>query len=167
MNRIVFDLQLFENIFNVDSNTLVSGTADSEQLTNLGNNVTINAGAGNDTIISIGISNVTIDAGAGDDIIENLNVNVTITSGAGNDTISLTESESGTTITDFDLSDKLALNYKPDFAKFADNVLNIDGVKINLPNVKNINDYRNMIVSYYTDSEKNIHEITLGKLLEQ
>ena len=119
-------------------------------------------------------SQVTIDAGAGDDIIENWDVNVTITSGAGNDTISFDGSSRGTTITDFDASDKLDLMYyEPTFAKFANNMLNISNyTKVKLPNVKNINDYRDMIVSYYHyDEETGVYtdaemEITLGELLD-
>ena len=202
MNRIVFDLQFFATITNYNDDTLVSGTADADSIVNGGksnnkgrvyypSNVTIYAGAGNDTIRNYG-SQVTIDAGEGNDNIPNYGsqvtinagdgndyiysngANVTITSGAGNDTISLDTDMSAsvkTTITDFDASDTLKLfDDEPTFAKFANNVLNINNhIKINLPNVKNINDYRNMIVpySYYDDTGEYIEaEITLGELLD-
>ena len=177
MNRIVFDLQVFATITNGNNNTLVSGTADNDSIRNGGSQVTIDAGAGNDTIQNTwNTSNVTINAGAGNDSIYiNYNSsNITITSGTGNDTISLEDwgLVPGTTITDFDASDTLKLvGDEPTFAKFANNVLNIDNVwKIKLPNVKNINDYRDMVVSYdhYDDAigDNTDAEITLGELLD-
>ena len=113
------------NIKNTTSNTLLSGTSgndsiqngwydyDKDKLVSGGSKVTINAGAGNDSIdnsgdsVSIdggdgddtiengdwwlydGGSNITIDAGAGNDKIRNYGDSVTIDAGNGNDMISL------------------------------------------------------------------------------
>lgn len=131
-------------------------------------NSTIDAGTGNDSIYSFywsGESN-SINSGTGDDYIELVhggNYN-TVTSGAGKDTISIDTEEKNLTITDFDVNDVLATNnIMPTFAKFKNNVLSIDNtIKINLPNVTDINSYRNMIVAYDYPTQT----ITLGELLD-
>ena len=75
-------------ISNYASNTIINGTAQADKIANTGNNVTINAGEGNDTITNIGGGeNVYINAGNGNNQINNLALNVKIESGSGNDTI--------------------------------------------------------------------------------
>ncbi|MBR2734344.1 MAG: calcium-binding protein, partial [Selenomonadaceae bacterium] len=87
-------------------NSHISGTANGELLTGSGTNVTIVAGAGNDTLTVYGknmkafgeegadciligslASGASIDGGLGNDSIDNSGSNVTINGGAGNDTI--------------------------------------------------------------------------------
>ena len=72
----------------------LSGTADAtfitnsidDSITNLANNLTIQSGAGSDTVVNTGF-NVLIDVGEGNDNLGNGNSNVTINGGAGNDVI--------------------------------------------------------------------------------
>ena len=84
-------------ISNSTPNTLVTGTDHKDSISNTGenpgdvvDNVTINAGKGNDYIYSGGW-NVSINGGEGDDTVINDNgKNVTVEGGKGNDLISLT-----------------------------------------------------------------------------
>ena len=69
-----------------DYATINAGAGDDSILSS-GDNVTINAGAGNDKITNYG-ANVTIDAGEGNNYISSSASNVTIKAGAGNDSIS-------------------------------------------------------------------------------
>ena len=80
-------------ISNSASDTLITGTANADDIHNGiyyreagGTNVTINAGAGDDSIENYGDS-VTIDAGAGDDEIGNYGASVSIDTGDGKDRI--------------------------------------------------------------------------------
>lgn len=77
MWEIVFDLQRFENINNVASNTLVSGTTGDDIITNSGEYVTIDGGAGDDSIGNTG-SNVSINGGDGNDVITDENGSVSV-----------------------------------------------------------------------------------------
>ena len=133
--KFIFDLQRFADIYNANSNTLLSGTSDDDYVANGyrdtrwhdgGNNVTMDAGAGNDDIyngessqVSIegGDGNDYLDGGNGDDSLEGhmgndtllgnngefyedsyLGRNVTINAGAGNDLISLNSDSKNTVI---------------------------------------------------------------------
>ena len=108
MDKFIFDLQRFVDIYNEESNTLVSGTDDNDYIRNDGSNVTIDGGSGNDYIFNgLGYNNFSIDGGAGndsiysndgsqdtidggegDDYINNIGgSNMTIDAGAGNDSI--------------------------------------------------------------------------------
>ena len=87
-------------IRNTTSNTLLTGTSGDDSIQNGGywyengdytwhnggSNVTINSGAGNDSVYNSGDS-VTIDTGAGNDSVNNLGESVTINTGAGNDSV--------------------------------------------------------------------------------
>ena len=75
-------------IINYNPNVLLSGTSGNDIIRSYynGYNVTINAGAGNDSILNHGDS-VTIDASNGNDSINNHGEYVTITSDVGNDYI--------------------------------------------------------------------------------
>ena len=88
-------------IYSTLSNTLLSGTRGddiiknggwlhydepSEEWHDGGSNVTINSGAGNDYVYSIG-NKVTINTGAGNDSVNNYGSSVTINTGAGNDSV--------------------------------------------------------------------------------
>ncbi|MBO4780730.1 MAG: hypothetical protein J5497_08850, partial [Selenomonadaceae bacterium] len=87
-------------IYNNKSNTLLSGTSGDDSIKNGGywyengdytwhdggSNVTINSGAGNDSVYNSGDS-VTINIGAGNDSITNYGDSVTINTGAGNDSV--------------------------------------------------------------------------------
>ncbi len=64
-----------------------SDTVDNIMLDGEATNVSVNAGAGADTVNVLGGSNNSIDGGADDDTIINHGKNNTITGGAGNDTI--------------------------------------------------------------------------------
>ena len=154
-------------------------------------NITISADY-NVSIRNDEVSNVIINAGEGNDTIINTDAssNITITSGSGNDVLSFLDQTNGywsyseneehfpknITITDFDVNDVLCaqhLNnfntgyYRRRFAKFDKGVLNIDNaLKIKLPNVKNINDYRNMTVRYGDYNFDRSEDITLGELLD-
>lgn len=159
------------------SNAIINAGDGNNSVYNDGSNVKITSGAGNDIVGNYG-SNVTINSGAGNDWIETYGSNVTITSGSGNDTIDLDVQDLvKITITDFDVSDKLNLGWsEPTFAKFANKTLILGDdmaafAKINLPNVTNINNYSDMVVSYayYWDEETEEevkNEITLGELLD-
>ena len=82
-------------IYNTASNTLISGSNEADYIVNNGGEyVTINGGAGNDTVLTSlisggGTSNyASINAGDGNDIIyTNFNYYVTTNGGNGNDTI--------------------------------------------------------------------------------
>lgn len=155
-------------------------------------NATIDGGDGNNIIDTYATTNGIINVGAGNDSIvvaysENngTSKNVTITSGAGKDTLMFNPSSQNTTITDFDKNDVLYLtnirsgsSYSPldlnlpTFAKFTGKVLNIGGVKFNLPKVTNINNYRDMVIKMeVSESATNPYppktvETTLGALLD-
>ena len=82
-------------INNSDSDTLITGTADSDTIINSGNNVTINALEGDDTISNTA-DNVTITGGEGNDTITNSGENIVYiyNKGDGNDVINgFTESD--------------------------------------------------------------------------
>ena len=82
------------------SNTLLTGTSGDDSIQNGGywyengdytwhdggSNVTINSGAGNDSVYNSGDS-VTINTGAGNDSVDNLGDSVTINTGDGNDSV--------------------------------------------------------------------------------
>jgi len=76
-------------------NTLLEGSDLNDTITNSGNNVTIQSGAGNDSILGAVRSNenVTIDAGEGNDAIESWGTNVSINGGAGDDSIHIFNNE--------------------------------------------------------------------------
>ena len=60
------------DISNTTSNTVITGTADSDSIINYGNTaVSIDAGAGNDTIHNFYNDNITINGGTGDDYVNN------------------------------------------------------------------------------------------------
>ncbi|MBQ7197881.1 MAG: hypothetical protein IJS29_01320, partial [Selenomonadaceae bacterium] len=65
-----FDVQLFADISNSTSDTVVVGTADADSIYNYAKNVTINALEGNDSINSSS-SNAIIYGGSGNDSIKN------------------------------------------------------------------------------------------------
>ena len=70
MSKLLFDLQRFDDIFNNNSNTLVSGTSGNDSIYNqYTTNVTIQTGAGSDTVYSWGGQKGTIDGGEGNDYI--------------------------------------------------------------------------------------------------
>ena len=74
-------------INNTLSNTLISGTSGKDTIWSVrGDYVTINSGAGDDSIRSSG-SNVSIDSGADNDYVSVTGSNVTIDGGDGNDKI--------------------------------------------------------------------------------
>ena len=84
------------NIYNTARNTLLSGTSDNDTIKNSAGGVTIQSGAGDDSIYNSTFSGytingsngyVTIDAGADNDTICNYNRYVSINGGAGNDEI--------------------------------------------------------------------------------
>ena len=189
MNGLVFDLQLFEgntlisgtsgddNImeFNVENVTIDTGNGNDAIMVECGENVVIQSGVGNDKIEMMSLHNITVDAGTGDDYVD-LQVglkNVSITLGDGKDTLNFSAKGDNTTVNDLNVNDVLCLNTLPTFAKFTNGVLNIgDIAKINLPNVTNINDYRNMIVNVVSGSSWHgedltvVESITLGELLD-
>ena len=74
------------DISNYTSDTVVSGTKSADYIYNSGNNVTVNAGAGNDSIDNDG-NKSSINAGTGNDSIETYGSYVTVLGGTGNDTI--------------------------------------------------------------------------------
>ncbi len=76
------------NINNTVSNKIVNGTAYNDTITNSGQKVTINSGAGNDKISNSYGHNSSIVAGAGNDSIYCISDYVTVYGGAGSDTIS-------------------------------------------------------------------------------
>ena len=93
-----FDIQRFAEISNSTSDTVITGTADADSISNESTNVTINAFGGNDTIknghfkaFTYGSNNyaayAVIDSGEGDDIVENYSNYVIINGGLGNDSI--------------------------------------------------------------------------------
>ena len=76
------------NLYNFDSDTIITGTAENDTISNEGSRVTIEALGGNDYVSSnYEASNVSINAGDGDDTIHNEGSNGTIDAGAGNDSI--------------------------------------------------------------------------------
>ena len=96
-----------KTITNYNKNSLVSGTAYADTITNHAGGVTINGGNGNDSIsnstdsdytISNDYGYVTIDGGAGNDTIYNYDPQVSINGGAGNDRISLSNCSDNDTI---------------------------------------------------------------------
>ena len=75
-----------------NNNTVLTGTSGNDTISNYGSYVTINTGAGNDSISNAnyrgGGSNVMVNAGAGDDSISNWGgTYLTINAGEGNNTI--------------------------------------------------------------------------------
>ena len=81
-------------IYNTITGAAVTGTADADSIDNLGNEVSISAGYGNDTITNYSSNNslysgknVTINAGADDDSIANHGANVYIDGEGGDDVI--------------------------------------------------------------------------------
>lgn len=102
MSVIFFDLQRFAGVNkeNLSSNVTFSGTNDADTLNNRGNNVTIEAQGGNDSIVNLAMNpsitshsygkKVSINAGDGSDTISNNGMYCTIDGGAGDDTISNT-----------------------------------------------------------------------------
>ena len=69
---------------NTTSNTLISGTSDADSVYNRGQNVTINAGTGNDTVYNSYGYNSRISLGDGDDSVYNYyGNNVSLVGGAG------------------------------------------------------------------------------------
>lgn len=85
-------------IYNLTSNTLLSGTSGNDDIVNGGynsswvwhsggNNVTINTGAGNDSVYNDYGYYVIINTGAGNDSVYNSGDSVTISGGKGNDSI--------------------------------------------------------------------------------
>ena len=88
MEDLIFDIQRFDEITNRTSDTVITGTANADNIYNSGSNVSINAGAGNDSIYNYSGSKVTINAGVGNDSIYNYSGdNVSINAGAGDDSI--------------------------------------------------------------------------------
>ena len=88
MQNKIFDIQRFADISNIAKNdTVVVGTADADSIFNQGLRVTINALDGNDTINNNLGNNVSISGGAGDDSIYSLSNKVTISGGEGNDSV--------------------------------------------------------------------------------
>ena len=71
-----------------NENVTINAGAGDDSIYNDSANVTITGGAGNDSIYNNYASNVTIDGGDGKDFISSVGDNVTITGGAGNDTLS-------------------------------------------------------------------------------
>ena len=95
MSEMIFDLQRFETINNSNSNSLVSGTSYSDSINNgyidssdtwhsAGTNVTIDAGAGNDSIWNSG-DYAMVNVGAGNDYVINISSNVTTNGGTGDE----------------------------------------------------------------------------------
>ena len=140
-------------------------------------NVTINTGRGSDVVYNSSQS-VRINTGDGNDSIENSAANVTILTGEGNDTILASggtiTSGAGTdvitargtstvTITDFNTQDALNVEYDAHFATFSNHLLNLDGRKIYLPNVNNINDLRNVIVTQNGQNAGTLDELLNNK----
>ena len=129
-----------------ERNRVIVGSSGNDYIDNDGANVTINAGAGNDFISSWldGLNNV-ITSGSGKDIISFF--------GIGN-----------VTITDFSTDDMLRLTYTPKYAAFnkTTHILDLDNFKINLPNVSNIDNYRDMLIRNDRGDR-----VTLGELLDQ
>ena len=91
MRDFIFELQRFATIVNNSDNTLISGTSDADSITNSGNNVSIKAGAGDDSVRFYDAVNVTIEGGTGDDTIRNSGGGAgavyVYSSGDGNDVI--------------------------------------------------------------------------------
>ena len=89
----IFDIQRFANIYNGKSDTLINGTSGDDYITNGSlsdmacNNVTITAGAGNDTIDNFLGNGALVYGGDGNDYINTEGFKVTIAGGEGNDTI--------------------------------------------------------------------------------
>ena len=74
-------------VYNSKSNTMLSGTSNSDKIYNEGNRVTLNAGAGNDSIRNIA-DYVMLDGGDGKDSIYAYDLDYgSIAGGKGNDTI--------------------------------------------------------------------------------
>lgn len=92
--KSIFDLQRFANLSYSKSNTVINGTAYDDTIKNIyiggGDNVTINAGGGNDSVYNDWGWYLKIDAGDGDDTITDYKGGYSsIYGGAGNDIISL------------------------------------------------------------------------------
>ncbi|MBR1397932.1 MAG: calcium-binding protein, partial [Selenomonadaceae bacterium] len=78
-------------IYNNESDTLLIGSNLNDTINNLGSNVTINAGVGDDSIYNEGYDskNISISGGAGNDTIMCRGDELTINGGTGDDTIRL------------------------------------------------------------------------------
>ena len=104
MRDFIFELQRFATIVNNSDNTLISGTSDADSITNSGNNVSIKAGAGDDSVRFYNAVNVTIEGGTGDDTIRNSGGGAgavyVYSSGDGNDVIYGLEDSDTVYITD-------------------------------------------------------------------
>ncbi len=77
----------YAGIYNGMSTTAVEGTSSSDTIINFGDKVTVNAGAGNDSIHNRYSWNNTIDAGDGNDIILNDGYHTDINAGDGDDSV--------------------------------------------------------------------------------
>ncbi len=69
------------------SNVTINAGAGNDSVENYGSEVTINTGEGNDYVWNNGSSSVTINTGAGNDSVENYGSSVTINTGEGNDSV--------------------------------------------------------------------------------
>ena len=74
-------------ITNSNDNTLFSGSSYADTIKNYGDNVTVSAGNGNDTIYNDKGDRTSINAGAGNDSIDGNNDYITVSAGTGKDTI--------------------------------------------------------------------------------
>ena len=137
-----------DSISNIGSYVTIDGGEGSDTIRILdGGNITIKGGAGNDNIRSGGY-NILTDAGSGDDFITEYATNSTITTGLGIDTIAISTYAKNLTITDLTPEDVLDFQTKPQFARFADGVLDMGSIKITLPNVQDIDAYRDMTITW-------------------
>ena len=88
MKDFVFDLQRFKDIYNDESDNYISGTSKADFIYNdMGDDCTIDGGAGNDTIYNYAGGDCIIDGGTGNDSIYNDGDDCIINGGAGNDYI--------------------------------------------------------------------------------
>ena len=87
MEKFIFKLQRFAEFNNASDNQNINGTDESDSITNSGNNVTINAAAGDDAVYNNGGASVYISLGDGNDYLESSGANSTIIGGKGNDRI--------------------------------------------------------------------------------
>ena len=87
-----YELEIMEGDYATD--TKFFGSEDKDSVTNAGNNLVIDLGAGVDKLENSG-DNVKIDGGLGNDKINNKGAGVSITGGKGNDNITLSGGNSG------------------------------------------------------------------------
>ena len=84
------------NFYNTKHETLITGTSAADSILNHGHHVTISTGNGDDTVDNIWDStytyksadSVSINTGAGNDSVYNEGEECTINTGAGNDSVS-------------------------------------------------------------------------------